>query len=211
MEGQPSGAITIIAAAVIGGFSGYMGAIFESVGDYAATCAACDEVYRVKHIDKGIMASGLGCMITALFGGLPCTSYTQNIGIVAATGVASRRVTQFAGGLFLLYGFCPKMAYILAGIPKPVIGAVFLISAASIMFSGIDSIVSSPRTLRNTLVAGITLTLAVMLPYQCTSTYKEWADGLSPFLNMLCTSPVFIAVLSGVWLNVLLNIILKES
>lgn len=98
MEGQPSGAITIIAAAVIGGFSGYMGAIFESVGDYAATCAACDEVYRVKHIDKGIMASGLGCMITALFGGLPCTSYTQNIGIVAATGVASRRVTQFAGG-----------------------------------------------------------------------------------------------------------------
>ena len=46
------------------------------------------------------------------------------------------------------------MAYILAGIPKPVIGAVFLISAASIMFSGIDSIVSSPRTLRNTLVAG---------------------------------------------------------
>ena len=84
-------------------------------------------------------------------------------------------------GLFLLYGFCPKMAYILAGIPKPVIGAVFLISAASIMFSGIDSIVSSPRTLRNTLVAGITLTLAVMLPYQCTSTYKEWADGLSPF------------------------------
>lgn len=86
-----------------------MGAIFESVGDYAATCAACDEVYRVKHIDKGIMASGLGCMITALFGGLPCTSYTQNIGIVAATGVASRRVTQYAGVLFLLYGFCPKM------------------------------------------------------------------------------------------------------
>ena len=79
------------------------------------------------------------------------------------------------------------------------------------MFSGIDSIVSSPRTLRNTLVAGITLTLAVMLPYQCTSTYKEWADGLSPFLHMLCTSPVFIAVLSGVGLNVLLNIILKES
>ena len=66
-------------------------------------------------------------MITALFGGLPCTSYTQNIGIVAATGVASRRVTQYAGVLFLLYGFCPKMAYILAGIPKPVIGAVFLI------------------------------------------------------------------------------------
>lgn len=211
LSGQPNAVITFTAAAIIGGFSGYMGAIFESVGDYAATCAACDEVYRVKHIDKGIMASGLGCMITALFGGLPCTSYTQNIGIVAATGVASRRVTQYAGVLFLLYGFCPKMAYILAGIPKPVIGAVFLISAASIMFSGIDSIVSSPRTLRNTLVAGITLTLAVMLPYQCTSTYKEWADSLPPFLNMLCTSQVFIAVLCGVGLNILLNFVLRDK
>ena len=95
--------------------------------------------------------------------------------------------------------------------PKPVIGAVFLISAASIMFSGIDSIVSSPRTLRNTLVAGITLTLAVMLPYQCTSTYKEWADSLPPFLNMLCTSQVFIAVLCGVGLNILLNFVLRDK
>ena len=157
------------------------------------------------------MASGLGCMITALFGGLPCTSYTQNIGIVAATGVASRRVTQVAGVMFLLYGLCPKLAYVLAGIPKPIIGAVFLISAASIMFSGIDSIVSSPRTLKNTFIAGITLSMAVMLPYHCSSTYADWANSLSPFMNMLCTSPVFIAVICGVTLNILLNIVLKEK
>lgn len=211
LEGQSGETITFIAAAIIGGFSGYIGAIFESVGDYAATCAACNEVYRVKHIDRGIMASGLGCMITALFGGLPCTSYTQNIGIVAATGVASRRVTQVAGGMFLLYGLCPKLAYVLAGIPKPIIGAVFLISAASIMFSGIDSIVSSPRTLKNTFIAGITLSMAVMLPYHCSSTYVDWANSLSPFMNMLCTSPVFIAVICGVTLNILLNIVLKEK
>ena len=211
LEGQSGETITFIAAAIIGGFSGYIGAIFESVGDYAATCAACNEVYRVKHIDRGIMASGLGCMITALFGGLPCTSYTQNIGIVAATGVASRRVTQVAGVMFLLYGLCPKLAYVLAGIPKPIIGAVFLISAASIMFSGIDSIVSSPRTLKNTFIAGIPLSMAVMLPYHCSSTYADWANSLSPFMNMLCTSPVFIAVICGVTLNILLNIVLKEK
>lgn len=211
LEGQSGETITFIAAAIIGGFSGYIGAIFESVGDYAATCAACNEVYRVKHIDRGIMASGLGCMITALFGGLPCTSYTQNIGIVAATGVASRRVTQVAGVMFLFYGLCPKLAYVLAGIPKPIIGAVFLISAASIMFSGIDSIVSSPRTLKNTFIAGITLSMAVMLPYHCSSTYADWANSLSPFMNMLCTSPVFIAVICGVTLNILLNIVLKEK
>lgn len=209
--GQSGHAISWIGAAIIGGFAGYLGSMFESIGDYAATCAATNTVYRVQHIDRGIMAEGIGCCVTALFGGLPCTSYTQNIGIVAATGIASRRVTQVAAVLFLLYGLCPKMAYILAGIPRPIIGAVFLISAASIMFSGIDSIISDERSLRNTFVAGTTLGLAIMLPYLTASTYAAWAKSLPSFLNMLVTSSVFIAVIVGVLLNVILNIILKEK
>ena len=178
---------------------------------YTATCAACDEVYRIKHIDRGIFAEGLGCVISAFFGGLPCTSYTQNIGIISATGVCSRRVTQIAGVIFLAYGLCPKLAYILSGIPRSVIGAVFLISAATIMFSGIDSIISDKRSLRNTLVAGTTLALAIMLPYHCASTYSAWAKSLPAFLNMLCTSTVFIAVVAGVLLNLILNYVLKDK
>lgn len=150
-------------------------------------------------------------MISAFFGGLPCTSYTQNIGIVSATGVCSRRVTQIAGVIFLAYGLCPKLAYILSGIPRSVIGAVFLISAATIMFSGIDSIISDKRSLRNTLVAGTTLALAIMLPYHCASTYSAWAKSLPAFLNMLCTSTVFIAVVAGVLLNLILNYVLKDK
>ena len=169
------------------------------------------EVYRIKHIDRGIFAEGLGCVISAFFGGLPCTSYTQNIGIISATGVCSRRVTQIAGVIFLAYGLCPKLAYILSGIPRSVIGAVFLISAATIMFSGIDSIISDKRSLRNTLVAGTTLALAIMLPYHCASTYSAWAKSLPAFLNMLCTSTVFIAVVAGVLLNLILNYVLKDK
>lgn len=211
LAGQSGATISWIGAAIVGGFAGYMGSMFESVGDYAATCAACETVYKVKHIDRGIMAEGIGCIVTSFFGGLPCTSYTQNIGIVAATGVASRRVTQVAAVLFLLYGLCPKMAYILSGIPRPVIGAVFLISAATIMFSGVDSIISDKRSLRNTLVAGTTLGLAVMLPYMTASAYSAWAKTLPAFLNMLVTSSVFIAVIVGVLLNLLLNVVLKDK
>ena len=211
LEGQSGSTIAFVGAAIVGGFSGYIASMFESVGDYAATCAACDEVYRIKHIDRGIFAEGLGCVISAFFGGLPCTSYTQNIGIVSATGVCSRRVTQIAGVIFLAYGLCPKLAYILSGIPRSVIGAVFLISAATIMFSGIDSIISDKRSLRNTLVAGTTLALAIMLPYHCASTYSAWAKSLPAFLNMLCTSTVFIAVVAGVLLNLILNYVLKDK
>lgn len=204
-------AVAVVGAAVLGGFTGYIGSMFESVGDYAALCATCGETYRVKHIDKGIMAEGFGCAICALFGSLPTTSYTQNIGIVAATGVASRRVTQVAAVLFLLYGLSPKLAALLAAIPRPIVGGVFLVSAAMIMFSGIEVIQSSEHNQRNTLVAGTTIGMSVMLPLFCSTTGAEWAASLPKFLNLLVTSNVFIAVVCGIVLNLLLNVLLKEK
>ena len=204
-------AVAVVGAAVLGGFTGYIGSMFESVGDYAALCATCGETYRVKHIDKGIMAEGFGCAIYALFGSLPTTSYTQNIGIVAATGVASRRVTQVAAVLFLLYGLSPKLAALLAAIPRPIVGGVFLVSAAMIMFSGIEVIQSSEHNQRNTLVAGTTIGMSVMLPLFCSTTGAEWAASLPKFLNLLVTSNVFIAVVCGIVLYLLLNVLLKEK
>ncbi len=204
-------AIAIIGAAILGGLSGYIGSMFESVGDYAATCAACDTTFRVRHIDRGIMAEGLSCVVSGVIGALPVTSYTQNIGIVAATGVASRRVTRIAAVLFLLYGLCPKLAALLAAIPRPVIGAVFLITAATIMFSGLDLVISSERTQKNTIIAGTTLGASVMIPYFVTTAGKAWASTLPAFLNMFVNSNIFIAVVMGVLLNLLLNVAFRPK
>ena len=94
---------------------------------------------------------------------------------------------------------------------RSVIGSVFLITAAMIMFSGIDTIVSDERTLKNTVIAGSTLSIAVILPYHCSSTFSELASGLSSFINMLVTSPTFLSVAVGIVLNLLLNHVLKNK
>ena len=200
----------LIPAAILAGFTGYIGSIFESIGDYAATCAVCDQVYRVKHINKGIMAEGLGCIGSGLLGALPVTSYTQNIDILAATGVASRRVVRVAAVMFLLYGLSPKLSQMLACIPRPVVGAVFLISASMIMFSGIDVVVSEARDARNNLIAGTTIGTAVMLPVFFSTTGAEWANSFHPFVKMFVNNNVFIAVVCGVVLNILLHMVLKD-
>lgn len=57
--------IEFLPLAFIGVFAGFIGSMFESVGDYAATCSACNEKFHVKHIDRGIMAEGFGCAATA--------------------------------------------------------------------------------------------------------------------------------------------------
>jgi uracil permease len=204
-------AVTFVLAAIIGGFTGYIGSIFESLGDYAATCAVSGETYRVKHINRGIAAEGAGCIVSGFLGALPVTSYTQNIGIIAATGIASRLVTQVAAVMFLLYGLSPKLAVMLASIPRAAIGGVFAISASLIMLSGVDVIISEKRNFGNNLVAGTALGMAVMLPFYASTAGASWAATLAPFWKMYVNNSVFIAVTVGVLMNLLVNHLLASG
>lgn len=201
----------IVGAAILGGFTGYVGSMFESIGDYAATCAVSKETYRVKHINKGIAAEGLGCIASGLLGALPVTSYTQNIGIIAATGVASRFITQVAAFMFLLYGLSPKLAMMLATIPRPVVGGVFAISASLIMFSGIEVVMSEKKSMGNNLVAGTAIGAAVMLPVFAATNGAKWVSTFGNFSKMFMTNSIFIAVTMGVIMNILVNHILLRK
>ena len=198
-------AVTFVFAAILGGFTGYVGSMFESLGDYAATCAVSGVQYKVKHINRGIAAEGVGCVISGFLGALPVTSYTQNIGIIAVTGIASRWVIQVAGVMFIFYGLSPKLAMMLACIPRSVVGGVFLLSASLIMFSGMDLILSEKRSLNNNLVAGTAIGVAVMLPFYAGTAGAQWAASLPPFWKMYVGNSVFIAVTVGVIMNLLVN------
>jgi xanthine/uracil permease len=209
--GGDSQPVVLIGAAILGGFTGYIGSMFESIGDYAATCAVCGEKYKVKHINKGITAEGAGCVVSGLLGALPVTSYTQNIGIIAATGIASRFVTQIAAVMFLLYGLSPKLAMMLACIPRSVVGGVFAISASLIMFSGIDVVISETRDLANNLIAGTAIGAAVMLPFYVSTTGAKWASTLGSFGKMYVSNSVFIAVTIGILMNLLIRYVFNAK
>ena len=204
-------AVAFTTVAIIGGFTGYIGSMFESLGDYAATCAVSGETYRVKHINKGITAEGLGCVASGFLGALPVTSYTQNIGIIAATGIASRFITQVAAVMFLFYGLSPKLAMALACIPRSVVGGVFAISASLIMFSGIEVIFSESQSFENNLVAGTTIGAAVMVPFFASTTGAKWVSTMGSFAKMYMNNNVFIAVTVGIVMNLLINHFLKSK
>ncbi len=204
-------AVSFGTLAIIGGFTGYIGSMFESLGDYAATCAVSGETYRVKHINKGIAAEGVGCFFSGLVGALPVSSYTQNIGIIAATGIASRFITQVAAVMFLFYGLSPKLAMLLASIPRSVVGGVFLISASLIMFSGIEVILSEGLSFENNLVAGTTIATGVMVPVFAATTGAQWVNSLSAFPKMYMNNNIFIAVTVGVVMNLLINHLLSSG
>ncbi|MFQ5739877.1 MAG: uracil-xanthine permease family protein [Acidobacteriota bacterium] len=207
--GAPGSGWAFGVAAILAVMAGYLGSIVESIGDYAATCAVAGETFKVKHMNRGIFAEGLACALASLFGGLPCTSYTQNIGIIATTRVASRFVVQLAACVLLLYGLCPKFGALLVAMPRSVLGGVFIVVCGMISLSGIRLLNASRPTTANLLLAGTTLICALTIPVYAKFRLGEvWLGQLPTFPRLILTNPVILAVLLGIGLNLLLNVVL---
>lgn len=208
--GGPGFGWEFTAAAILGVAVGYFGSMVESLGDYAATCAVSGETYRVRHMNRGILAEGAGSLLSTCLGAIPCTSYTQNVGIIAATGVASRFVVRIAAVILVLYGLCPKLGALLVAMPRPVLGGVFVLVCGMIATSGVRLLAAAKPTTANSFVVGTTLVASVAVPiYTRYALGEAWLVQQPAFYRLLLSNTVVLAVVLGVGLNLLLNIVLR--
>jgi xanthine/uracil permease len=200
----------LVGGAVAGVAIGYVGSIAESIGDYAGTCAVSGVTYRVRHMNRGITVEGIASVIGPLFGALPLTTYAQNTGVIATTRVASRRVVQVAAGLLLLYGLSPKLGALLVLIPRPVVGAVFLVICGMIAATGLRLLAAGRSNEVSYLTTAITLAAALTLPLVAPAK-TEWFATLPPLARLILSNGVVLAILLGVTLNALLGAVLRPS
>lgn len=208
--GGPGFGWELSGAAIAAVAVGYLGSIVESLGDYAATCAVAGERYRVQHMNRGIFAEGLGCVVASVLGAMPVTSYTQNIGVIAATRVASRFVVRLAAVILLLYGLCPKFGALLVALPRPVLGGVFLVVCGLIAVSGLRLLAASRPTTAGSFVIGISLVTAVSLPsYIQNNLGAKYLATVPPFLAIVLTNTVVLAMVLAIGLNLVLNVWLR--
>lgn len=193
-------------AAILAALAGYAGSMVESIGDYAATCEAARVEYGVGHMNRGIAAEGFACALSATLGALPSTSYTQNIGIISATGVASRTVVRIAGLIFVAYGLCPKFGALLVAIPRSVLGGVFLLVCWMIAVSGARLVRRAPRTGANRVVVaaslGFGLGVPALLRFGPGRAVAEW---LPDPVALVLTNPIVLGVVLAVSLNALIG------
>lgn len=209
--GGPGFGWELVPAAVLGVAIGYLGSIVESIGDYAATCEVAGETYTVEHMNRGIFSEGLGCLVALTLGGLPVTSYTQNIGVIATTGVASRFVVRVAAGLLILYGLCPKFGALLVAMPRPVLGGVFLLVCGMIAVAGLRLLSAVPDTVENSIVIGASLVPAVVVPVTVRAQLPDWLATQAPLVQLLLTNPVVLGMLLAILFNLVLGGARKDA
>jgi len=138
----------------------------ETIGDISATTmGGANREATDKELSGGIMADGLGTAFGSLFNAMPNTSYSQNAGLVAFTGVISRHVGTIAGVILILMGLFPKLGGIIAAMPESVIGGAAIIMFGLITSAGIKLVAQSEMNQRNLLILGLSFLLVLVCRY----------------------------------------------
>ncbi len=209
LEFTSAAAISLIGLMVIMAFI----TTIETVGDISGiTMGGANREPTDRELKGGIMADGLGSAIVALFGGLPNTSYSQNVGLVSFTKVMSRHVVTVGAVFLILCGLVPKLAAIIAALPQPVLGGAAVVMFGLIVAAGLKLVAQSGLNTRNMLIAAISLGLGMGL-WQVDQLARAAGFGPLPVDILPAWSvPLFLSgiVVSGVTAAVL-NALMPEE
>jgi len=136
----------------------------ETVGDASATTkAGAGREATDAEISGATYADGLGTAVAAVFGGLPNTSFSQNVGIVGMTGIMSRHVVTI-GALFLIVcGLLPKVGAIIASMPLPVLGGGVIVMFGMVAAAGLNVLSEINMNRRNMVIIAVSLAVGLGL------------------------------------------------
>lgn len=130
----------------------------ETVGDISGVImGGMDREATEQELSGGVMCDGLGSSLAALFGVLPNTSFSQNVGLVSMTKVVNRFALSTGAIFLILCGLIPKLGAIVSIMPQAVLGGAAVMMFSSIVISGIQLITVEPLTGRNLSIVSVAL------------------------------------------------------
>ena len=175
----------------------------ETIGDTSATAkAGAGREATDEEISGATYADGLGTAVAGVFGGLPNTSFSQNVGIVGMTGIMSRHVVTIAGAIMVICGLIPKIGAIIASMPLPVLGGGVIVMFGMVAAAGLN-VLSEIKTSRRNMII-IALSLSIGLGFNLVPSAVQYLPGI---WKTLATS----AVAPTAFLAIVLNQILPEE
>lgn len=172
----------------------------ETVGDASATTkAGAGREATDKEIAGATYADGLGTAVAGVFGGLPNTSFSQNVGIVGMTGIMSRHVVTIAGAIMIICGLLPKIGAVIASMPLPVLGGGVIVMFGMVAAAGLNVLAEEKMTRRTMII--IAVSLAFGLGLNLVPSAVQYLPGV---VKTLATSAVAPTAIMAIFLNLVL-------
>lgn len=178
----------------------YIVILIETTGTWFVVSTVTNEELTEKRLNRASFGEGLGCFVGSLFGGTPMTGYSSNAGLIAITGVASRRVVLVAGFILVGLGLIPKLSTLITCIPGPVINGIFGVVCIAIVMNGLKVIQHITIDDRNMIVIG----MPILLTIGATILPAEILNSMPDFLNYILSSGTAVGAIAAVVLNLII-------
>ncbi|NND91873.1 MAG: purine permease [Granulosicoccus sp.] len=188
------------AAAIIGMcLMGVISAI-ETVGDISGiTKGGAGRQASDKEITGGTLADGFGTALAGLFGALPNTSFSQNVGLISMTGVMSRHVVTIGAVFLIVCGLVPKFGAIISSMPIAVLGGGVMVMFGMVAAAGVSMLSDVVWDRRNMVIFAIALSVGLGLQLE-----PGALQHLPATLKVLMSSGLLPAALIAIILNLLI-------
>ena len=176
----------------------------ETVGDISGVMeGGMGREATDKELSGGVACDGLGSSFAALFGVLPNTSFSQNVGLVTMTKVVNRGALSVGAIFLILCGLIPKLGAIVSIMPQSVLGGAAVMMFSSIVISGIQLITKEEMTPRNLTIVSVALGVGY---------------GMGANMTILAQAPQAVQLIFGgsgivpaAFVAILLNIVLPKD
>jgi xanthine permease len=173
----------------------------ESTGVFYAMGKIADCEVTPADVAAGLRAESLAAMAGGVLNSFPYITFSQNVGLVALTGVKSRYVVAAGGVLLLILGSLPKLAALVASIPPAVLGGAGIALFGMVAVTGLRVLtrVDFERP-HNMFIAAVSLGLGVGIPM-----VPQAFASLPQQAGILFSNGIFMGSLAALTLNWLFN------
>jgi NCS2 family nucleobase:cation symporter-2 len=176
--------------------------MIESTGMFLALSEITGRRLGREELAAGLRVDALGTVFGGLFNTFPHTSFSQNVGLVAVTGVKSRWVCVAGGVLMVVLGCLPKMSAVIESIPQFVLGGAGLVMFGMVAATGIRilSTVDYKSNRYNLYVVALSIGFG-LIPLVA----PRWMQQMDPRLHPLLESGILLTSIAAVLLNQFFN------
>lgn len=177
----------------------YVVSTIGTVGIMMAIGEASKVKVTSERAASGVLADGVGSMIAGIFGAGPNTAFSQNVGLITLTKVASTHVMIIAGIILTLLGVFPKLSALISVMPQPVLGGVGVIMFGLVAAQGLKTLSNIQLGDRELLIISVAFALGIGVTVR-----PEILSGLPSAIQMILSSGISTGTLAALILNVVL-------
>ena len=150
-----------------------------------------------------IACDGFVSSLSSVFGCLPITSFSQNVGLVAMTKVVNRFTIATGAVIMILAGIFPIFGALLATLPDAVLGGCTIMMFGTIVVSGLQMMSKCGFSQRNMIIAALSLSIGLGFT-QCADLFNIFPDMVKNVFAQNCVAVVFLV-------SILLNLVLPKN